>query len=129
MPNQYTTKKGKPRKKVGRPSKMTEPTLKKLREAFLLGCTDIEACLYCDISHQTLYNYQDAHPEFVEQKRAWKENPTLTARKTVVGNLTESPDMAFKYLERKRRDEFGLSQTIEQTITIEDRLRELSTKD
>ncbi len=122
---------GKPKAKHpgGRPPKMTDATLKKLREAFLMGCTDTEACLFADISPKTLYNYQDANPGYVQQKQSWKENPTLTARKTVVCNLTESPEMAFKYLERKRRDEFGPSQTIDHTVTIEDKLRQLSDAD
>jgi hypothetical protein len=99
---------------------MTERTLKKLREAFLMGCTDVEACLYCDISHQTLYEYQKAHPEYAEQKAQWKENPVLVARKCVVESLSDDKDLSLKYLERKRRDEFGLKQdlNIKGNITV-----------
>lgn len=102
----------------GRPTKMGDSTLQKLREAFLMGCTDVEACLFADISPATLYNYQVANPEYLEQKQAWKENPILTARKTVVEALPEDKELAFKFLERKRRDEFGPKQEIGLTGNI-----------
>jgi hypothetical protein len=91
---------------VGRPTLMTEEILNKLEEVFALGGTDKEACFYADISHQTLYNYQKEHPEFVERKEALKETPILKARRTVVKSL-EDPNHAFKFMERKVRGEFG----------------------
>lgn len=36
--------------KGGRPTKMTQGTIKKLEEAFLRGLSDEEACLYANIS-------------------------------------------------------------------------------
>lgn len=45
--------------KRGRPTKMTQGTVKKLEEAFLRGLSDEEACLYADISKPTLYDYCD----------------------------------------------------------------------
>lgn len=91
---------------IGRPTVMTEDVLHKLEEAFALGCTDLEACLYADISKTVLYNYQKEHPEFVERKEELKEKPVLKARTTVVKSL-DDPNHAFKYLERKKRGEFG----------------------
>lgn len=75
----------------GRPTKMTTETVKKLEEAFLLGCTDAEACLFADISKQTLYNYQDNNPEFVDRKETLKKNPVLKARAVILGAI-ESGD-------------------------------------
>jgi hypothetical protein len=69
---------------VGRPTIMTPETLQKLEDAFALGCTDLEACVYADISKSTLYNYQEQHPEFVERKEELKEHPVLLARQTVI---------------------------------------------
>lgn len=93
---------------IGRPTLMTEETLNKLEEIFALGGTDKEACFYAGISHQTLYNYQKDNHEFVERKEALKETPILKARRTVVESLKD-PNHAFRYLEKKRRDEFGNS--------------------
>lgn len=72
----------------------------------MFGATDEEACLFAQIHPDTLYEYQKQHPEFSEGKQAWKQNPTLRARKTVFDNL-DDPKVAMWYLERKTRNEFG----------------------
>lgn len=85
---------------AGRPTKMTKATLGKLREAFLFGATDEEACLFAQINPDTLYEYQKQHPQFSEQKRVWKYNPALKARKTIFDRLSD-PKIAMWYLEKK----------------------------
>jgi hypothetical protein len=92
----------------GRPTKMTDETVKKLEEAFLLGCSDLEACFYAEISKQTLYNYQDKFPKFVDRKEQLKQNPFLIARKSVIEGMEEDPKLALAYLERKKKGEFSL---------------------
>ena len=104
--------------KGGRPTKMTEATLKKLREGFLMGYSDREACLYADIEPQTLYNYQNKNVEFVGQKEQWKMNPILKAKKTVFDNL-DNPKIAQRYLETKCSDEFSTSQKQQITGGVE----------
>ena len=99
--------------KIGRPTKMNAETIKKLEEAFAIGASDGEACFYADISHQTLYTYQEDNPEFLERKNKLKERPVLLARQTVVKSLESNPDMAMKYLERKRRKEFATKQEVD----------------
>lgn len=91
---------------VGRPTVMTPETIKKLEEVFAIGGTDKEACFFANISHQTLYDYQKLHPEFVERKEALKENPILKARRTVVNSL-DNPVTAQWFLERKKKTEFA----------------------
>lgn len=91
---------------------MTPDTIKKLEEVFAIGGTDKEACFYADISHQTLYDYQAKHPEFLERKEALKEKPILKARQTVVQSLSH-PQHAQWFLERKRKSEFA--QRVENT--------------
>lgn len=92
---------------IGRPTIMTPETISKLEEVFSIGGSDNEACFYAGIGKSTLYNYQQEHPEFVERKEALKERPILKARQTVVKSLDDA-DMALKYLERKKKDEFSL---------------------
>jgi len=92
--------------KVGRPTDMTTETVNKLEEVFAIGGTDEEACFYADISKQTLYNYQEKHPEFVDRKEALKERPILKARQTIVKAL-DQPQQAQWFLERKRKNEFA----------------------
>ena len=91
---------------MGRPTKMTPDTLDKLRTAFLIGATDAEACGFADITDKTLYNYQDKHPEYLHQKQAWKDQPILKAKTTVVNSLDEVKDAQW-YLERKVKNEFS----------------------
>lgn len=95
----------------GRPTVMTEETLQLLREAFLLDCTDEEACFKANISPSTLYNYQVEHPEYLEEKKALKQNPFLLARESVIGGFS-NPELALKYLERKKKGEFSLRQEL-----------------
>lgn len=92
--------------KGGRPTVITEEVLRKLEEAFAMGCTDIEACLYADISKTALYEYQEKNPYFAERKAELKENPVLKARTTIIKSLKD-PNHAKWYLEKKKKDEFG----------------------
>ena len=81
------------KKSVGRKPKITQYTLGKLREAFLLGCSDVEACFYAEIHPDTLYDYQKKNPEYTEQKKLLKSNPILLARRTVVDGLKTDATM------------------------------------
>ena len=100
---------------VGRPTKMTPEALKKLEEAFAIGCSDLEACFYADISHQTLYTYQKSHPKFLERKRELKERPVLLARQKVVSEIEKDTKNAQWYLEKKKSDEFSGREVVEHT--------------
>lgn len=102
---------------VGRPTVMTPETLHKLEEVFALGGTDTEACFYANIAPATLYKYQKECPEFIERKEALKETPILKARRTVVNSLND-PTHAFKFLERKKKSEFGANVEITGNLTI-----------
>lgn len=92
---------------AGRPTVMTETVVKKLEEAFAIGASDAEACFYADITKQTLYNYQEKNPEFIDRKEALKERPVLLARQTVLKAMETDPQTARWFLERKRKAEFA----------------------
>lgn len=97
---------------AGRPTVMTPDIIRKLEEAFAIGCSDSEACSYADIGQSTLYSYQEKHPEFAERKEKLKERPILKARQTVVKGL-DQVEHAKWYLERRKKAEFA--QRTEQT--------------
>lgn len=101
---------------MSRPTIMTEQVISKLEEAFLLGCTDLEATLYANIAPSTLYKYQDKNRAFVERKAQLKEAPILKARASVIRALENNPELALKYLERKKKDEFSLRKENEYTL-------------
>lgn len=92
--------------KGGQPTKMTEKVLGLLKNAFLMGCSDREACLVAEIDPDTLYEYQKRNPEYAEQKAMWKDNPTVKARKTVYESLDDKKTARW-YLERKKKKEFS----------------------
>lgn len=102
---------------AGRPTIMTPDIVNKLEQAFSMGCSDLEACLYAGISKQTLYNYQAKNPEFVDRKEQLKEQLVLKAR-TVIANALNNKDenTAKWYLERKAKNEFSTKVENETTI-------------
>lgn len=104
---------------IGRPTVMTPEIISKLEEVFSIGGTDEEACFYAGIGKTTLYNYQKEFPDYLERKDALKEKPILKARQTVVKALGD-PNFAFKYLSKKRKNEFGDSIEVSGHLTISD---------
>lgn len=96
------------KKDTGRPTVMTPEIINKLEQAFSMGCGDLEACLYADLTPSVLYRYQESHPEFKERKAMLKEKLILKARTVIANSLNEKDkDVAKWYLERKRKDEFS----------------------
>lgn len=87
--------------------KFTESTIRKLEEAFAIDASVKEACYYADISTDTYYRWIKEYPELSDKLERLREKPVLKARQTVVKSL-DNPDYAFKYLERKKKDEFSL---------------------
>lgn len=100
------------KKKRGRPTVMTNETLRKLEDAFSIGASDREATFYAGIAMSTFYDYQTEHPEFVERKEALKEKPVMLARQTVVNGIAKDPKLAMDYLKAKKRDEFASRQEV-----------------
>ena len=86
---------------------MTAETLDKLRQAFLLGCTDDEACLLAEIAPVTLYAYQKVTPGYSKQKELWKQYPNMVARKSLVDHMPKRPDIALGFLKSKLPLEFN----------------------
>lgn len=95
---------------LGRPTVMTPEIIDKLEEAFIMGSSDLEACLTAGIGKTTLYEYQKLNPDFAERKELLKNSPTLRARRTIAHQLEEGDVATAKwYLERKKKDEFSTS--------------------
>ena len=91
---------------AGRPTKMTEATLQKLREAFSFGASDLQACLYAEICSSTLYNYQEENKEFLDMKNRLKENVRLHAKRNISKAVIEDSDkeMSKYVLDRTDKD-------------------------
>ncbi len=92
---------------MARPTIMTKDVIDKLEYAFSLGCSDNEACLHADIAIQTLYKYQERTPQFLERKHKLKDSPIFIARQSVIKGMKNDPDLALKFLERRKKNEFS----------------------
>jgi hypothetical protein len=96
-------------------SKMDAAVIAKLELAFAGGHSDAEACLIAGINQRTLTRYEDKNPEFAEKKELLKNTPILKARQTLNKAIETNADIAFKFLERKKRDEFGVKTEVDVT--------------
>ena len=93
---------------AGRPTVMTPEVVSKLEQAFSMGCSDLEACLFADISKQALYDYQEKNPEFTDRKAMLKQKMIFKARSVIAEALNNKDENTAKWLlERKLKDEFS----------------------
>ena len=104
--------------KAGRPLEMTEEKVKKLEEAFALDCSVGEALFYANISKQTYYNWIERKPELLTRFEALRNRPVLLARQEVIKWMKDNPELALKYLERKKKNEFSLKTEQETNLNI-----------
>lgn len=108
---------------MGRPlfdGKDEAEVVRKLEEAFALGCTNLEACLYADISKSTFYAYMEKRPDFQDRIDLLRERPILQARNSVIQAMRSDGNLALKFLERKRKAEFSTQQQIDHTTNGKD---------
>jgi len=102
-----------------RPPIMNKDIVAKLEEWFAMWFTDAEACLYANISKNTLYRYIDDNPEFWNRKELLKDQPKLKAKMNVLNKIEEWDDYNSRwYLERKWKDEFSLKQETENKTEV-----------
>ncbi len=104
--------------KGGRPTVLTEGALGKIETALAFGCTIIEACAFAEVSHDAFYRKQRNEPKWKEKCDRLREHPVIKARMEVIKSFAKRPELAMKYLERKKRDEFG--EKVDVTVTGED---------
>lgn len=104
--------------RTGRPTVMTESAIAKLEQAFAIDATVEEACSYADISRDSFYDYLKRNPKFSDRIADLRNRPVLSARQTLVKAVDKDPEMALKYLERKRKLEFSTKQEVEHSGII-----------
>lgn len=99
---------------MARPKKITKEILRKLEEAFLLGLSDREACLYADLATSTFYDYCKEHKGFSERKELLKDNMKMQSKINIANKINKGDiDLSLWYLERKCKDEFSSKQEIQ----------------
>ena len=104
----------------GRPTVITPEVLRKLEYGFMRGMTDVEACLYAEISKTALYEYCGKNPAFAERKEELKKHPSVQAKLNVTEAIENGDvDLSKWYLERRNKDEFSQKQQIEADVSNE----------
>jgi uncharacterized phage-associated protein len=95
-----------------------------LREGFLRGYTDREACYYAHIAPSTLYDFCLKNPDFSEQKEAWKDNPVLHSRDNIYNAIKKgSVQDSWPMLRAKRKAEFAdmkFDVPVEKALSLDD---------
>lgn len=120
-------KPAKDKNKVGRPTKMTDDVVNKLEFAFMRGLSDQEACLYAGISKQTLYNYQNDHPEFIDQKASFKSNVKMHAKLNLAKEVIEKKNVELSLFVLERTvDEYKPKQEVSANVDMAARFSTLS---
>ena len=90
----------------GRPTKLTDEVRRKIEEVAALDGSVEEMAYYSGVHRTTLYNWLQEDKDFFDRIQELRERPVLKARQTIVKAL-DDPQYAHKYLEKKRRKEFG----------------------
>lgn len=82
-----------------------------LLTAFKLGSPVKEACGLAGITARQYKYFAQLHPEIAEFRVMHEASHLLRARMTVIKSLSD-PKFAFKYLIKKKRDEFGTTREV-----------------
>lgn len=92
----------------GRPTVFDHDTVRKLEQAFAIGCTVEEACSISGVSRSAYYKRLEDDNQFMDKMERARLYMIIQARHTVC-NAIRAGDVktSMWYLERKRRDEFG----------------------
>lgn len=79
---------------------LSEDCVRRLEDAFSLGCSDAEACCFAGITLQIFQEHLKIDQAFKDRREILKQRPQLLARQTVFKALKEDPQIALEYLDR-----------------------------
>lgn len=101
---------------------MTESTVRKLDEAFMMGFSDREACMYVGIPYSTFTSWLERHEDYRTKKEDLKSHPKILVKKNIYGALKEGDlDTSKWYADRKMKDDgFTTKQEIDANLGNKD---------
>ena len=99
-------------KYTGRYTKLTEPVVKKLEEAFAVGANVTQACYYANISRQSYYNWTAENPDLMDRFEDLTQKLPLQALHNIAKRIHGEPtkgdiDLSKWLLERRQSDDYG----------------------
>ena len=71
--------------------------------------------MIANIDPSTFYRYCKENPDFSIRKEQLKDNQFVIARRTLMKGVKANPELALKFLERKKKDEFSIKQEVDVT--------------
>ena len=100
---------------------MTDAVVRKFDEAFMMGLSDRQACVYVGIPYSTFTTWLERNESYRTKKEELKENPKIWTKLNIVKALKEGDLETSKwYAERKMKDEgFNTRQELETKNTNE----------
>ena len=114
--------------KIGRPTKMTDRMLTKLKHGFAYGLNDVQACLFAGIHPITLERYEKEHPEFSREKEILQEHPINYATEVLFESLKGDGKLALQVLEKINKKYRTTKEVSVKVETFEDTLHRLKDK-
>ena len=93
-------RKNDPNPEVPKIGTLNEDIIRRLEDAFSLGCSDAEACCFAGVTLQVFQEHLKSDPAFKDRREILKQRPQLLARQTVFKALKEDPQIALEYLDR-----------------------------
>lgn len=93
----------------GRPSKLTEPLVRKLEEAFGWDATVEQACAHAKIPRTIFYGYLKKNKNFADRMELARHKPLGLAKNAVFKQVSEQGDgdLGLKVLERREKKRYS----------------------
>jgi hypothetical protein len=95
-----------------------EEYLTNLKPYLEVGCSLHEACINAIIPYTTVVDYMKNDEEIRKKIERMQNQPLYIARKSVVDGMKLDGDLALKYLERKKKDEFSPRSELDANIAV-----------
>lgn len=95
-----------------------EEYLTNLKPYLEVGCTLHEACINAVVPYTTMVDYIKNDEDIRRKIDRMQNQPLYIARKSVVDKMEFDGDLALKYLERKKKDEFSTKSELDANVTV-----------
>jgi hypothetical protein len=102
----------------GRPTKMTEETLRKLEDAYLCDATHLQAALFAGISEFTLHDYRKKHPEFSKRIDDLRGMVNLKAKANIKKAIDGNDLQTSKWQLERRDPEYKPKKEVQSDVNI-----------
>ena len=107
----------KEKNKGGRPSEMTEETVRKLEVGFSRGYNDSECCKYANISRDSYYRWLKTSEEFSDRMELAKCDLNIKAKNNIADEIEKGNlELSKWHLERRAKDEYSTKQNIDADV-------------